>query len=446
MDYDRLPDILRELRSNIGEKCVTYNKEFYRIDGLECGLFVRPTNLDHLSKVMSIATKYKLAVTPRGGGTMSALGNPPARMDLIVDTSNLNTIIHHNPADMTINVQAGITLTNLQRILGCQGQFLAIDPPLPDHSTIGGILASGASGPLRWHYGHPRDSVIGMKVVQADGTITKSGGQVVKNVSGYDMSRLHIGGLGTLGIISEVAFKLTPVPKTQETVVALFETYDAALAAAIDIFQSAFNPLSLATFKETGNNPSRYRSSDATYKMAVKLNGRPQSVKRQIADCISICKPHHPKSVNKPDHTEEAQLWQSLSDFGWAGHPAPEILAQANVLPDTLPKLWGTIENSCPDNLYPSMVSQPGFGVLQIAWFAKNTSTSLGDLERVLNDARNATHQLEGNLTIQKCQTAIKEHFDVWDTDNQPINLIQRMKSQFDPLNLLNPGRFIGGI
>ena len=151
------------------------------------------------------------------------VGRPPERLDAVVEVSHLDAIVEHNPADLTVTAQAGIIVAGLQRVLGEEGQFLAIDPPLPDRATIGGTLASGADGPLRWHYGHPRDSVIGMRVVQADGTVTKSGGQVVKNVSGYDMSRLHIGGLGTLGVIAEVSFKLTPLPQRQATLLGGFE-------------------------------------------------------------------------------------------------------------------------------------------------------------------------------------------------------------------------------
>ena len=116
------------------------------------------------------------------------VGNPPERLDAVVEVSRLDNVIEHNPADLTVTTQAGITVASLRRVLEKEAQLLAIDPPLPDRTTIGGTLASGADGPLRWHYGHPRDSVIGMRVVQADGTITKSGGQVVKNVRGYDMS------------------------------------------------------------------------------------------------------------------------------------------------------------------------------------------------------------------------------------------------------------------
>ena len=161
---------------------------------------------------MSIATEHGLSVSPLGGRTRTGLGNPPELLHLAIETTGLDQVLAHNAADLTATVEAGITVSRLQTVLAEHGQFLAIDPPLPDRATIGGTLAVGWSGPMTWQNWSPRDIGIGMRTVMADGTITKSGGQVVKNVSGYDMARMHIGALGTLGIIAEVSFKLTPLP------------------------------------------------------------------------------------------------------------------------------------------------------------------------------------------------------------------------------------------
>ena len=139
---------------------------------------------------------------PWGGGTQVwRLGNVPQRPGVVIDTTALNRVVSHNAGDMTASFQAGATMKTVWRSPRVRrASFLqSILHHLPGRATIGGTLASGASGPTRWQFGHPRDTVIGMKIVQPDGRITKSGGQVVKNVSGYDMSRLHIGALGSLG-------------------------------------------------------------------------------------------------------------------------------------------------------------------------------------------------------------------------------------------------------
>ena len=239
---------------------------------------------------MAVAVDHRLAVAPRGGGTRIEVGSPPERLDVVVEVSRLDAVIEHNPADLTVTTQAGITVSSLRRVLEKKAQFLAIDPPLPDRATIGGTLASGADGPLRWHYGHPRDSVIGMRVVQADGTITKSGGQVVKNVSGYDMSRLHIGGLGTLGVIAEVSFKLTPLPQRQATLLGGFESMETALAAGLGIFHSQVMPLALTVFDDTVRRPAGFEAPGSSYMLAVRLGGRPGSLRRQVAECAAVCR------------------------------------------------------------------------------------------------------------------------------------------------------------
>ena len=228
-----------------------------------------------------------------------------------MEVSRLDNVIEYNPADLTVTTQAGITVGSLRRVLEKKAQFLAIDPPLPDRATIGGTLASGADGPLRWHYGHPRDSVIGMRVVQADGTITKSGGQVVKNVSGYDMSRLHIGGLGTLGVIAEVSFKLTPLPQRQTTLLGGFESVEAALEAGLGIFHSQVMPLALTVFDDTVRRPPGFEAPGSSHLLAVRLGGRARSLRRQVAECAAVCSAHGVGSIREIEGDDAASLWRS---------------------------------------------------------------------------------------------------------------------------------------
>ena len=172
----------------------------------------KPVSLHQLSLLLKDADGGGLGIVPFGGGTRLNVGSIPQKYDIALDLSAFNQIVSHNPADLTCTVEAGITIGMLQKALAEHGQFLAVDAPLPHTATIGGTIASSALGYLRWQLGHPRDTIIGMEVLLANGTVTKSGGQVVKNVSGYDMARLHVGGLGTLGVISKVSFKLTPKP------------------------------------------------------------------------------------------------------------------------------------------------------------------------------------------------------------------------------------------
>ena len=176
------------------------------VDGIIPQVVASPRSADALSQLLAFANIEGLAVAPRGGGTQMAMGNRVRRLDVVADMTEMDAVVEHNSADLTLVVQAGITLSALRNALVEDRQILPMDAPLPNKATIGGTLAAGVSGPLKWQYGSARDLVIGMKAVQADGRHVKSGGNVVKNVSGYDMARLHVGGLGTLGVITEVSF------------------------------------------------------------------------------------------------------------------------------------------------------------------------------------------------------------------------------------------------
>ena len=250
---------------------------------------VFPKGIRELSDALTATWEDSLAVAPWGGGTRTELGNPLRRLDVVVDMSHLNGVVEHNPSDLTLTVEAGITLGALQRILVEHGQFLALDPPLPDRATIGGTLATGVSGPTKWQYGNPRDLVIGMKVVQADGQVVKSGGRVVKNVSGYDMARLHIGGLGSLGIIAEASFKLTPLPRNETTLVAAFGSGRRCLETGLSIFHSDVTPLALTSFDRCANEQGEVVSLDGDHFLAIRLGGRPLTLQRQVRECLSLC-------------------------------------------------------------------------------------------------------------------------------------------------------------
>ena len=184
----------------------------YVVDGAAPQLAQRPRTREEVAKLLASAAAAGLAVVPQGGRTALALGRPLDRYDVALDLRGLDRIVAYEPRDLTATVEAGVTLSELQSRLGEHGQFLPVDPPPDDRVTVGGLLASARSGAWRGHLPAVRDLVIGMTVALPDGSLVRSGGRVVKNVSGYDLHRLHTGALGTLGVIVEASFKLAPLP------------------------------------------------------------------------------------------------------------------------------------------------------------------------------------------------------------------------------------------
>ena len=421
----------------------------HAVDGLAPEAVAYPSSVDELSPIMEVASERGFAVAPWGGGTRMAVGNPPERLDLVVDLSRLDRVIAHNPADLTATVQAGINVQRLQDTLGEYGQFLAIDPPLPRRATIGGTLATAVSGPLKWQYGSPRDTVIGMKVVQADGKVTKSGGQVVKNVSGYDMSRLHIGGLGTLGIISEVSLKLTPLPAGQATILARYATSRDCIDAALSVFQSNVLPLALATYDAAAAARMGAPSADGQSILAVRLGGRPRTLERMVGECRDICRRVAQSSPEVVDRAEADRLWRDLADFGWSEDTAPAIGARASVLPSRVSDLVESIAALASSGpLQPAAVTHPAHGTALICWYASESGASVSPehVEMATSRTIDAVRRLGGSIVIEQCPVETKTRIDVWDRVGEPLATMRRLKEQYDPRRVLNPGRFVGGI
>ena len=406
------------------------------VDGVMPSVVAHPRNADELCRVLAAANRERLAVAPRGGGAHLSIGNPLKRLDMAVDISALNRIVQHNAADLTLVVEAGITLAALRRALAKEGQFLALDAPLSQHATIGGILASGVSGPLKWHYGSARDLVIGMQVSQADGRLTRSGGQVVKNVSGYDMARLHVGGLGTLGVITEVSFKLTPMPRRESTLVAQFKSYADCAAAAMSIFNSVAMPLAMTAYNHAANKRigAAYNAADGSA-LAVRLGGRPRTLQRLENETFAILSPRA-DAVERMDG-DAANFWAALADFGYAADPKPIMSARVSVLPNRVAQ----VADAIAQNADAAILAQVGYGMLNAHWFDQEL-----DLGETLRHARDAVHNAGGSLIVERAPLSIKAGVDVWDYNGDSLAIMRGLKAQYDPNGILNPNRFAGGI
>ena len=426
---------------------VPSGSDYYAVDGVSPETLLRPGDIRELGSFLAYLSGQSLATVPWGGGTRMTLGNPVRRLDAVVDLSDMNNVVAHNPGDLTLTVEAGITLEKLQATLTPHGQFLALDAPVPHRATVGGTLASGASGLLRWQYGNARDLVIGMKVAMANGAVVKSGGEVVKNVSGYDMARLHLGGLGTLGIIGEVSFKLTPLPRQERTLVATFASMENCIGAGVDIFQSHATPLSLTAFDASVNRRSWALDADASCYVGVRLGGRPRSLERQLRDCAELCREAGAVEVDTIEGDAAARFWRKLADFGWDEETAPLVAARTSVLPTALEPLLDRLATPrLEGSELPSVVAQPGYGGLSMFWFEEERVQRGETVVSAVTDARAAVHAAGGRLVIERCPPTVKAALDVWDEVGESISVMRRMKEQYDPGSILNPGRFAGGI
>ena len=419
----------------------------YAVDGQTPGIVARPKSVEAVSDVLAAAARNKLSVSPLGGITCASIGNPAISFDIAIDMTGVDRVLAYDASDLTATVQAGVRVAQLQALLGQHGQYLAIDPPLPDRATVGGSMAVGWSGPLTRQTWSPRDLVIGMKVVQADGTMTKSGGQVVKNVSGYDMARMHVGALGTLGVIAEVSFKLSPLQPRRSTVLATFDSQEDCLEGASNVFKSNLVPLAITTLH--GRAAQRLPTQNAAAKplLAVLVAGRAKSVQRQVDDVAALCRSSNASKIETIDDSESAALWRGISDWGWEPRSRPSASVRVSVLPTQIMDVLKLVsETSNALGLEQSASTHTDQGTVLAQWYIGDDASSADRVSEAITQAAHAAHAAGGTTVVEQAPVWMKDVVNVWGEPFPGLSIMRNLKRQYDPDGLLNPGRFAGGI
>jgi glycolate oxidase FAD binding subunit len=336
---------------------------------------------------------------------------------------------------MTITAQAGVTLAHIQRLLAEREQTLPLDPPLPERATVGGILATNASGPLRYQFGMPRDLALGAVVVYADGTVAKSGGRTVKNVAGYDMTRLHIGAFGTLGVIVEATFKVSPLPRVLVTSVGTFATLAAAVSAARALRMARIVPWSLALV-----GPGALASRGDGYTVAVRLGGQPAVVTPQKQRALDTLKEAQGSAVAEAANAEET-FWPQVRDWPATMGDAESVMVRIGVAPSRVQNALEAAQNAAAGrSVTSSSLAFPGAATVycSLAGDAAHVADAVASLTA-------AAKELNGNLVVERCPSALKGRLAAWG-GAQADALTQRVKQTYDPHATLNPGRFVGGL
>jgi glycolate oxidase FAD binding subunit len=342
---------------------------------------------------------------------------------------------------MTVTVEAGMTLARLQEVLGEHGQWLPIDPPLPERATIGGIIAANLSGPARLSQGTIRDFLIGLKVVQADGTVVKGGGRVVKNVAGYDLPKLYCGSFGTLGVIVEATFKVRPRPEAQTVLSFTFPSAEKAMELALRLLGSELQPFFLEL---TNFSPLREQSDKGgLYRLFIGLAGVTEEVSYQRARINEFISSQE-TPIEEWEGENQHVLTQKLRDFPVAGTAA--LRCKASLLPTQVATFCQSIEEEARlRGVLVQLLARAGNGVvycrlLQSENVAPEQQLSLVDWLRIL------ARKLEGSVVVEALDPTLKDRLDVWGHVGGAFPLMKRLKETLDPQGILSPGRFVGGI
>src|SRR5207302_7667078 len=293
-----------DLRAIVGAEHMRAGMAEDALDGVRPQMVIEPANAEEMAKVLKTATNAGLQVIPRGGGTKLDWGNPPRGAQLIISTGRLNHVVEHAWGDMTATVEAGCTVQQLQQTLAEHGQRLALDPLWPEKATIGGILSSNDSGPLRIRFGSLRDLIIGITLALPDGTLAKSGGKVVKNVAGYDLPKLATGSLGTLGVITEAVFRLYPLPRDVCSMSLTAASTDTLcqIVLAVQDSRLAFTGLQLRA------------ESEGPPQLDVRFEGTTAGIQAQVNQLLQLAK--HATQVDIPPNAPD--IWKAREAL-WTG-------------------------------------------------------------------------------------------------------------------------------
>lgn len=366
------------------------------VDGISPGRIASPETLDELSDVIA---SHKGSLVPVGSGTQLEFGNPLQSADCVVSLARLNRITTYNPAELTIHVEAGVTLDQIQQALAANNQTLPLDPWNGGTATIGGIAAANAQGPLR-ATGSIRDWIIGMTVVHVDGRRSKTGGRVVKNVTGYDLAKLYTGSLGSLAVIAEISFKLRPRFEKTATAIAEFGSIADGLAALAAVRKGSLQPIAC---EFAGPKPALW----------LRFGEHPRAVEMQLAQLPSASWKVH-------EGPDETAAWERLRSAYSAMGP---IVLRVVGKPTDVP---GIIESYAP-----------------VSWIAHGLN---GIVLIALGDVQSAEAvRKKFPAIVERAPREIRKRLGTFGVQGSVKRLMLEMKRTYDPERRLNPGRHIDG-
>ncbi|MBW4562013.1 MAG: FAD-binding oxidoreductase [Mojavia pulchra JT2-VF2] len=390
--------------------------------GTHPSCIVYPHTQEQLAAVIAEAHRQNWRVLPCGSSSKLSWGGLAQNIDVVVSTERINRLIEHAVGDLTVTVEAGMKFSHLQTMLAKSRQFLALDPTAPELATIGGIVATGDTGSLRQRFGSVRDQLLGITFVRADGQIAKAGGRVVKNVAGYDLMKLFTGSYGTLGIITQVTFRVYPQQETSGTVV-LTGTAEAISQAAGTLRGSALTPTQADLL-------STKLVSSLGLGKGLGLIARFQSISESVDEQSNrLLEVGHKLGLDGAIYSaaNEANLWQRLPEQMQSSHTKSVISCKIGVLPAAAVEILSQVEIGL-------IHISSGLGVLQF------------DSQNQVLKLRDICQRYSGFLSILAAPVTVKQKIDVWGYTGNALQLMRGIKAQFDDKNILSPGRFVGGI
>ena len=387
--------------------------------GIVPAFVVAPGSTDEAAAVMRAAAEHELAVVARGAGGQLGWGVPPSRCDLMIDTSRMSSVVEHSSGDLVARVQAGARMGDVAAARARDGQEIALD--VPDDATVGGVVASGLAGPRRLRYGTPRDLLIGVTIVRADGTVARSGGKVVKNVAGYDLGKLLAGSAGTLALITEATFRLHPLPAARAYLTAEYVSVGIACDA---VAAAANSPLVASAVELSRPEPG------GPIRIGVLLEGTEEGVAARAMRMAGLLGPAETSLAPPP--------W-------WRGAPNAEggTLIRVSCWVSALPTMLDAVDAAARDTgASPAIAGSAGAGVLYLSLGADAADVAAAGFARGL---RAALSGQRGGIVVLSAPAAVRQALSGYGGMAGAVPalaLMRAVKDQFDPGHRMAPGRF----
>ena len=419
----------------------------YAVDDVLPALVALPEEEAQLSDILRLADEHDATVFPRGGGSHLPLGATPERVDVVLGIERMRRQLAYEPGDMTTTVQAGMPLGELQEVLRAEGQFVALDPPATAATTIGGVIATNASGPRRLLYGTARDVVLGLGVVGADGTRSKAGGRVVKNVTGYDLTKLYIGSLGTLAVVHELTFKVHPLPPGEETIGVTCAGHDDILPIQNALLRLPLRLNSLDLLNTAAlaalQTASGVELPGAPYLFLARLEGEAAvtaSQTQRVREALQGLSLGVPAVAHDWRPEDQERIWTALAG------PALQsgfVAAKVGLRITDLAPFCADLESQAAEPTW-RLHAHAGSGIVsvQIPAGDGNEETLLARIQAL----DGCVGRYDGHRVIEQAPVAVKRRCEVWGPVGDNFAVMQALKTTYDPRRRLNPGRFIGGL
>ncbi len=393
------------------------------------GVVYEPASVAEAAQIVGETARDAKSVVFVGGGTDLELGRRPERLDAILRTSRLDRILEHAPSDQIVVAEAGVTLSTLAAALAVHGQRLALDPVSPERATVGGVIAANAFGPRRARYGSVRDLIIGVSLVRADGRVAHGGGKVVKNVAGFDLPKLMVGSLGTLGLIATATFRLHPLPEETVTLLSADRGAREVVGLVADMRAAQLEPASVVALWRGGGR----------FDLAVRFEGFGRGVAQQRDRFASMASGRAGAPCDVLDEAAARVLWARHDDGLGGGSFRAKVAALpaafATVMEEALAPLLAALES-------PVCLAYPTLGLV----FVKGEARATGEVAAAVTSARARLGAGAGSLVLRAAPDSLRDRVDVWGPPPAAVGLMRRVKERLDPARRLAPGRFVGGL